>query len=82
MTNTHWIITANHDNYLLCKKTSEKAGLIMKTDYKENCFKKYHIKITAQSPEQVFFQDLLILATTAHTYQEDYKKKLLSILND
>ena len=82
MINNKYIIdTAHYNNYLIAKEAAEKAGLDIQTDYRANCFKSYHIELTAHTPDQVYILNLISLATFAAPGQDQHKAKLSNYIH-
>ena len=76
MKTTHYFDTANADNLNIAERAALKAGLAFYKELRPTCCKKYHFEVTATTPAQDAILTLIILATTAHPEQPEYRKKL------
>ena len=82
MINNKYIIdTANYNNYLIAESAAEKAGLTIRKDYRANCFKSYHIELTAHTLNQDYILNLIALATFAAPGQDQHKAKLSNYIH-
>jgi hypothetical protein len=82
MINNKYIIdTAHYNNYAIAKEAAEKAGLQIRTDYRANCFKSYHIELTATDIDQDYILNLIALATFAAPGQDQHKAKLSNYIH-
>ena len=76
MKTTHYFDTANADNLNIAERAALKAGLSFYKELRPTCIKKYHFEVTATTPAKDAILTLIILATTAHPEQPEYKRKL------
>ena len=68
--------TACYDRYFIAVNTAAKCGIKYKSEERLNCCKRYHVELTAETPEQEKILNMIANATFAHPQEKERRREL------
>lgn len=68
--------TACHDRYFIAVNTAAKCGIKYRSEERLNCCKRYHVELTAETPEHEKILNMVAGATSAHPQENECRNEL------
>lgn len=76
------IDTADYTCYCIAVDTAAKCGIKCKSEERLNCCKRYHVELTADTPEQEKILNMISGATFTHPQEKKRRHELNEYLNN